>query len=80
MRWGPRAEAGSQELVLCLSQSLVSIFFPLSKAGGAFAGAPRKLREEAGCLLKLFRRFDVADDLRACAQVLNDLPLVFEAW
>lgn len=79
MRWGPRAEAGSQELALCKCQSLCALL-PLSKAGGAFAGAPRKLREEAGCLLKLFRLFDTADDLHACAEVLNDLPLVFEVW
>ena len=79
MRWGPRAEAGSQELSLCLCQSLLALL-PISKAGGALAGAPRRLCEEAGCRLKLFRLFDTADDLRACVQVLNDLPLVFEAW
>lgn len=79
LRWGPRAEAGSQELALGLCQSLLSLL-PFSKAGGAFAGAPRRLCEESGCLLKLFRLFDRADDLPACAQVLNYLPLAFEVW
>lgn len=79
MRWGPRAEAGSQELTLGLCQSLLALL-PLSKAGSAVAGAARRLREEAACLLKHFRLFDTADDLCACAQVLNDLPLAFEVW
>lgn len=79
VRWGLRAEAGSQELAFCLCQSLLALL-PLSKAGGAFAGAARRLCEEAGCLLKLFRLLDKADDLHAYAQVLNDLPLAFEVW
>lgn len=66
-------------MALCLCQSLLALL-PLPKAGGAFAGAPRRLCEEAGCLLKLLRLLDTADDLRACAQVLNDLPLAFEVW
>lgn len=73
------AEAGSQGLALGLCQSLLYLLL-LSKVDSAFAGALRRLCEEARCRLKLFRLFDMADDLRVCAQVLNDLLLAFEVW